>query len=294
MNSKKSVLIIGAGEIGQAIGHVLRKSAVHPKLMLWDSDSRKGTARVPLATLVPSADFVFLCVPSLVLRQVCHEIADEVQNSAVVIALTKGIEPDGHLVDQILEEELRNAVSGVLGGPLLAEELLANLGGVGSFGSTNAKARYSVHKLFARTGIRLEFFEEPRSVALLGVLKNVYSVAIAMASSVMPGDNARGYFTAMAMKEMTIMLGKYGCEPVHVLSAAGAGDLIATSQSRHSFNAKVGRELAKGKRANSSEGTRAVPVIAKFLGSEMHQLPLFTALKLVIGGKTVKSVSQNL
>jgi glycerol-3-phosphate dehydrogenase (NAD(P)+) len=294
MNSRKLVLIIGAGEIGQAIGHVLRKSAMRPKVLFWDANPKKVPARGELDVLVARADFVFLCVPTLALRQVCRDIEPHLASHAVVVSLAKGVEPDGHFSDDILGDELGTAAFGVLGGPLLALELLANLSGVGSFGSTNARARYFLQKLFAKTPLRLELFEEARSVAVLGVLKNVYSVAISLATAMAPGDNAAGYYSAIALKEMTIILGRYGCEPVHVLSAAGAGDLIATSRSPHSLNAKLGRDLAKGKRKLSSEGSRAIPVLAAFLGAETHHLPLFEAVAAVLQGKTPASVLRKL
>ncbi|MEI7741916.1 MAG: NAD(P)-binding domain-containing protein [bacterium] len=278
------VLVVGAGEIGTAIGNQLKKSKPKPAISFWDCDKGKIADCPPLDAAARDADVVFLCVPSFALRDVCRGLAPGLSKNVVIVSLTKGVTEEGYFVDAILTQELSAFAHGILGGPMLAEELEDGLGGIGTYGSSSEKARKMVARLFSDTDVLIETVEEPRSVALLGVLKNIYAVILSMASELYPGDNRAGYFTSLAFREIFQIVDSLGGNPSVLFTAAGIGDLIATSRSKHSRNNAVGKMLALGKKTKFSEGVRALPIVAKMLNRGGREFTLLMILKAVLGG----------
>ena len=134
----KQVTFIGLGEIGGAIASAIKENAV---IRAFDKDPSKIPEGNPktLPEAVTGAEVVFLCVPSWVIREIAEQISPLISPECIVISLAKGLEENTlKTMSEVLEEVLpKNQPSGVLGGPLLAEEIQKGLPGIAALGSKN-------------------------------------------------------------------------------------------------------------------------------------------------------------
>jgi glycerol-3-phosphate dehydrogenase (NAD(P)+) len=278
---KQKICIIGAGEIGYAIGQILKNQT--NEILFWDKDSSKVPAQKPLSRTVPSADFLFLCVPSWTVREVMAGVTPFLSKKAVVVSLAKGIEQTTNKsMDELLEEFVPCGRIVILGGAMLAKELQQGLGGVGAVGARSQKVCRKLTRLFGGTDLCIECISDTRGVALAGVLKNIYAVGLGIADGLGWGNNKKGWLVAQAVKEMALIIKALGGKKESAYSAAGLGDLIATGYSPYSRNRRVGEELVKtGTCCLESEGSRALPIFVSAARRQGLSLPLLAVLETI-------------
>lgn len=278
----QQILFIGGGEIGAALAHVIGDRA---NIDIWDKDPKRASGTKPLEERVPDASVVFLCVPSWVCRDVLVRAAPLLRPDAVVVSLAKGIEADTlKTMDAVLEETLPSGQRcGILGGPLLAEELLADLPGIAVFASKDPSATAEIAPLFDGSRVRLEHCDDPRGVALVAVLKNVYAVGLGIADGLGWGWNGKGWLAAQAMREMKDIVGMLKDDATMVDGPAGAGDFLATAMSPDSRNREAGREIARsGSCASPGEGCRSISSVLTLVGARLDRLPFLRALDRIL------------
>ena len=286
----QKVLIIGAGEIGQAIAKILVK-ANKCTVDFWDSEPKKVPNQNDLRVLVPVADVIFLAIPSKAVRAVLSDISSEVGRSVPVVVLAKGIEANtGKTMDQVLKEYLGGKRGMLLYGPMIAEEISAGKGTAAVLAAYSAGMARKVISLFDCYDLRLTFSTDMRGVALTGVLKNIYSVGLGIVHGLELGCNFRGWYVAQACFEMGEIVPKLGGKKETVYGQSGVGDLVATGFSSNSRNHQAGLNLVKDQSLEmSSDGTRAISQICNLLGKYSHY-PLLNILRLVVVDK--KSVAE--
>lgn len=291
----KSILFIGAGEIGSALAKVIGDKA---SVEMWDRHPDKAPDMKPLEETVPKADVVFLCVPSWVVREALEGISHLFRPNAIVVSLAKGIEKDTlKTMDVVIGESVPTGQRiGILGGPLLAEELVADQPGIGVFASKSQAAFEEVATLFDGSNVRLEFVDDPHAVALVSVLKNVYAVGLGVADGLGWGWNAKGWIAAKALGEMRDIVEALGSGSNVVYGSAGAGDFLATAMSPDSRNRTTGREIAlTGECKEPSEGCRSVEPVLAMLGDSVGDFALLLSLDRIINKhENPKTVFQDL
>jgi glycerol-3-phosphate dehydrogenase (NAD(P)+) len=292
----KHVTFIGFGEIGEAIAHLIGSRA---EIRAWDKDPTKvkGGAH-SMQEAVTGADIIFLCIPSWVIRKVASEISSLIAPTTVVISLAKGLEVGSlKTMDVVLQEALpKNQPSGVMGGPILAEELLIDLPGVGVIGASDPNVFSIIQPLFAQTALRLEFVRDSRAVAMASVLKNIYAVAMGIAEGFGWGWNGKGWLAAKSLNEMGDLMSALGGDLSVAMGTAGAGDFLATSMSPGSFNRETGRQIAiTGECKKLSEGCRAITSVRELVGESCNAFVIFCSLDQIINQHAdPKTIFQNL
>lgn len=278
------VVIVGAGEIGSALARLIRKSGV--EVELWDKDVTKVPDQKPLAETVPSASAVILGVPSWAMRSALESLKPYLQPGTIVISLAKGIEhPTRKTMDEVMIELLpKGVVPALLGGPMLAEELMKDMIGVAVIATENQDNFAGAQALFAGAPqIRLEWSNDLHLTALVGVLKNVYAVGLGIVDGLGWGMNAKGWFTARAIREMdTIVTALHG-KPDAVCGSAGVGDYITTGFSPYSRNREFGHEIVERGTCNlKSEGCVSLPSLLILVGEQISGLSILTTLNQVL------------
>jgi glycerol-3-phosphate dehydrogenase (NAD(P)+) len=287
-----TVVCMGAGAMGQIIGAFISKQNTLVQVEYWDAILGKVPNQKSLEEIIPCAQVVFLCVPSFAVREASLAIAPLLKKSTPVITIAKGIEEKtGKTVTTIMRETLRRGQpSGLLSGPMLAEELRSDLGGAGVIAIPSSSAYKVVSKLFSGTKLRVLHSKEAETVALAGVLKNVFALTLGVAEGLGWGNNRKGLLVAEAVSEMYSIIQFKKMSPQVVLGLAGLGDLVATGFSSSSRNHQVGKKLVTSGEG-SSEGTRSLPAIMCLVrGIDKKKLPLLYALNKVI---TKKSSAQD-
>lgn len=237
--------VIGAGELGQALGHVLEKTGL--QVLYYDrEDSRTTTASI--ADVAMSCSVLLLCVPARATREVAKGIAkhSNPHNPPLVISLSKGVEKGFVTMDRVLHDTLPSGTPyGLLYGPMLARELVAHQMGAGVLALSEADYAPMVRELFGKARVYLEVENDMHAVAVSGVLKNIYALAFGMNDGLKLGANARGRVGVQALREMKRVLRSLEVDADAAQGLAGLGDLLATGTSESSFNYRIGRGIAE-------------------------------------------------
>lgn len=279
----RHIAIIGAGNIGQAIAHILKDGKT--AIALWDKKPRKVPRQKPLASIIPAAQAVFLCVPSSAIAEAGEEVRPFLSRGAVIVSIAKGIEKrSGKTIDKLLSGTLPGQPVLLLSGPMLAAELLAGSGGAAIAASKSASARALIADLFRKTELHVRTSKDVQGTAIAGVLKNIYALLLGALDGMGYGWNAKGLLAGEILNEMADILPLLGGSRETAHSPAGFGDLIATGMSPASRNHQVGSVLATGSKGpRASEGTASLPFITKRLGKRTKRFPL-----LVIAERLLK------
>jgi glycerol-3-phosphate dehydrogenase (NAD(P)+) len=282
----KNVVFIGAGKIGTAIGTTLQ--AKDFCLAFWDKDPAKMRKRRDLQELIPTADFLFFCVPSWVLREAIKETAPFIKEGTIVISPSKGIEvANNQSTDQILKELLPPGTDfALLSGPMLADEICRGALAAAVVGTEKMEVYKKIKELFVGTNIKVEHSSDVHGVALGGIFKNVYALALGMAEGLGWGSNEKGILVTRAIAEMQEIFKILGGRPETVLTVAGLGDFIATGFSPCSKNYTAGLEIARdGEAKTMSEGLSSFDSVMKLLHGHVEKFPLLSMLRGIISGK---------
>jgi glycerol-3-phosphate dehydrogenase (NAD(P)+) len=276
------IAILGTGNLGTAVAAILESQKLDVRT--WDKDPAKCPPGATLASALDGATYVFPCLPSWVLRGACAEIMPFLSADAVVVGMSKGIEPERkETVDELFAEVLpRGQRFAVLSGPMLAAEMSDEKMGAAVVASADASVRAGIIALFRGSGLLTEESSDVHGVALCGVLKNVYALGLGIVGALGWADNARGWFASRAVREMIALTESMGGKSETVLGAAGIGDLIATGLSPHSLNRQYGEALVEtGTCDQKSEGCESLAAVVARAGERRSRLPLLDAIARV-------------
>ncbi len=281
---KHTTAIVGMGELGAALFHILSKRRDRG-IESWDIDPLRMPVKKSLAAVVSYADTIFLTVPSSSLRLATMSIAPYCAKNAVVISCAKGIEHRSNkTADQILAELLRRGQSyAIMGGPMLAEELQNDKGGYAVIATKKERAFMCVQDVVGKTALILEWSRDVHGVALCGVLKNIYAIGLGVVDGLCLGDNIRGVILAHALREMMIVLECLGGKKETSLGCAGAGDLVATGSSRYSSNYTVGMQYGRGEKSERHcEGRASIDAFTALLKKQSKNVPLLFTIDTIL------------
>lgn len=256
------LVIVGAGEIGQALAGIARKNKY--EVGFWDADLTRCSAPNFIEVL-RGVELVLFAVPSSVLQKMIQETNDLVSKEIPFLVITKGLDPEtGETPAEILEK-LRRPVA-FLGGPLLAEEIVSGAGGFMVIAGS-PKNWSLTKKVFEWGNLRAHGELDMFGVAIAGVLKNFYAFLMGVASGVGLGENLQAELFSLSVSELTKILPRFGGKPQTAWEAAGMGDMHATAFSKYSRNRMAGELLVKeGKLDERAESVRTWPVLKKRLG----------------------------
>ncbi len=280
----KNISIIGGGEIGQAIAYIASGSDINN--LIWDKDPKKSSA-LSFEECLKKAEVVFFCVPSWALRECLASIAPVLQPNIPIVFVSKGLEKDtGLTAPEIAEEFLSSDRIVFMGGPMIAEEIMTDKGGCAVLGG-HQTAVSIVAKIFNSRSVYSEITTDAFSVAILGVLKNMYAIVMGAAEGAGYGDNIKSFLFSKIMREMELArIALKGKE--NAVSPAGVGDLLATSISRGSHHRQTGYYLALRKPlVNQSEGAASISALITRITnvlsvSDFKKLSILSFAKLII------------
>lgn len=279
-----NILIIGAGEIGRAINFILKDKA-GAEISLWDKNPEKIPGqKPPMASLAEGgplsesagqAGFVFICVPSRAYVEVVRQIKPVLKKEAIVVSLTKGLDLSEKSTGEILSEELKERPSGLLAGPMLAEEIIQGKKSFAVFASKNKENFEKISELFKDTNLSVLYSDDVLGTSLCSVLKNIYAVLFGVLDGLNLGGDTKGELIVKVINEMMAIVSESGGKKESALGLAGLGDFLATATSKYSKNYAAGLEIAKTKALSfSSEGTVSLPILKNRLEEKMPQFPL--------------------
>lgn len=265
------VAIIGTTTWGITLSLVLSRKDVAVRLWARSKEEARRLARdetrpgkldgvtIPEQVAITSsmqealddADAVILVVPSQTMRQNIKLLKAHLNDGALVISASKGLEIEtGQRMSEVISEEIDPAFHAnicVLSGPNLYAEVVRDLPAVSVVAGFDDAAVKKAQKLLNAPNFCVYTNSDIVGVELGGALKNIIALGAGMVDGLGYGDNAKAALITRGLTEISALGVALGANPLTFSGLAGLGDLIATCASPLSRNHQVGEELAKGR-----------------------------------------------
>jgi glycerol-3-phosphate dehydrogenase (NAD(P)+) len=243
--------IVGFGRIGSALGQLFTDNGW--RVEYFDPDPAKRTVE-SLKELAQKSEFIIIAAPSYANRSIASDLLPYV-NGKLVATVAKGVEPGFKTMHEVLEEVSEDRFEhAILHGPMLATEIAAEKPGTIMIAS---KDQHWSANFANNSQIKLIYNDDPYSVALCGVLKNIYAIALGLNDGLELGNNSKGALTVQIIDEFKKLLDELGGDSSLAFSVVGIGDLLATGWSDQSFNYSMGKKLASNTEHSEAKGEGA-------------------------------------
>jgi glycerol-3-phosphate dehydrogenase (NAD(P)+) len=278
--TSRRVLIIGFGEMGHAMNHLL--SPRH-EVRVWHR-AHGSEIEVDLGESAANRDVVLFCVPTAPVFDLAQRIRDRLAPHTLCLSIAKGLDDQARPALLALRAGLgKDTNSGVLYGPMIAEELMVDRPGFAQAGVEDRQHYTRVRELFEGSNLLLEYHDDPPGLSWCAVLKNVYAMAFGMADGLGLGDNVRGLLAVLAVRELSSLVEELGGKTDTPYGLAGLGDLITTATSAGSHHHELGLRLARGEREDiTGEGVHSLRTIRTRKLIDFTPYPLFSLIERLL------------
>ena len=259
------IAVVGSGAWGTALAIRLHKNGHDVTVWTYETElipqmeATRVNPRLPGAKLpgglkitgdygcVSGCPLVVMASPSFPLRNVCKGIAPHLDENAVIVSVTKGIENGtGLRMSQIIEQETGKQVV-VLTGPTHAEEVSQDIPtGILAASADKALAEM-VQDAFMSESFRVYTSPDPMGAELGAALKNVIALCAGITDGLGCGDNTKALLMTRGLTETARLGVSLGAQKDTFAGLAGIGDLIVTCTSMHSRNRRAGILIGQGK-----------------------------------------------
>jgi len=311
----KTTAVLGAGSWGTALaihlanaGHGVRLWA-RDAILVEDLQSERVNARyLPDAALpagidvtsslgaaLEGADFVVTAVPSHGLRAVVRSAAPHIQDGAILVSATKGLESGTMLrMSEVLQAETDTRFPAVvLSGPSFASEVARGLPTALLAASAHHHAATAVQERFRGAGMRLYVSDDVAGVEVGAALKNVIAIAAGVVEGLGLGHNALAAVITRGLAEISRLACAEGGKRETLAGLSGLGDLVLTCTGELSRNRRVGIELGRGRSLDEilagmrmvAEGVRTTGAALALGAKHGIELPIAAQMKDVLDGR---------
>ena len=258
-------VVVGSGAWGTALairlcknGHDVTMWTFEKELIPQMKETRRNP-RLPSAVLpdamkisgdyacISGCKLVVMASPSFPARAVAKAAAPYIDEDAVVVSVTKGLEAGTHMrMSQVVAEATgRDVVA--LTGPSHAEEVAIDVPtGLLAACADQAKAEF-VQDAFMADCLRVYTSPDPVGAELGAALKNVIALCAGITDGLGCGDNTKAMLMTRGLTETARLGVSLGAQKDTFAGLAGVGDLIVTCTSMHSRNRRAGILIGQGK-----------------------------------------------
>ena len=262
--------VVGSGAWGTALAIALCKNGhdvtmwTFEKELIPEMEATRRNPRLPGAVLpdhlkisgdygcVAGCKLVVMASPSFPARSVCRGVAPYLDEDAVLVSVTKGLEAGTHLrMSEIVEQETGKEVV-ALTGPSHAEEVSQDIPTGLLAACQNQQKAELVQDAFMSETLRIYTSADPVGAELGGALKNVIALCAGITDGLGFGDNTKAMLMTRGLTETARLGVALGAKKETFTGLAGVGDLIVTCTSMHSRNRRAGILIGQGKSAQEA------------------------------------------
>jgi glycerol-3-phosphate dehydrogenase (NAD(P)+) len=311
--------IVGAGPFGTALGSVLARAG--RRVVLWSRDAaivdairtERRSPRLPGAPLpepleattdprrlASEARFVILAVTSTNVRDRARALGDVLDGSHIVVhAIGALAAPSSERVSQVMEQGLPTLKIGAIAGPALPDDLAesrySSIVVASAFDEVVGEGR---RLLNTPPVLRVYGSSDLIGVELASALSGAYTVALGLSDGLGVGPGTRAVLITRALAEASRLGVAAGAEARTFAGLAGLGNLLVRSTDR-SADYQLGRRLAEGARATSTETARTEGARAALAGVELAgqlrvRVPVLQGVAAVLTGRLEPRQAANL
>lgn len=195
------------------------------------------------------AHIVVLALPAQHLRAHLRDWAPLIEDDALIVTLSKGIEiGTSQRMSQVIAEVTGASPGRVaaVSGPNLSHEIAAREPAAAVVACPDPAAAATLQSAFHTPSFRPYTTGDIVGVEIGGAVKNVIAVACGIAQGLGFGDNTRASIITRGLAEITRLGVALGAEAPTFAGLAGVGDLVATCSSPLSRNRGFGERLGRG------------------------------------------------
>lgn len=256
--------VVGSGAWGTALAIQLSKNGHEVTIWTFEKDlipqmqQQRQNPRLPGAVLpegieisseyscVSGCQLVVIATPSFPIRSVCKGIAPYLDENAVIVCVTKGLE-NGTLLrmSEVVEQETGHKVV-ALTGPSHAEEVAQDIPTGCLAACEDQELAELVQEAFTSDHLRIYTSPDVIGAELGGALKNVIALCAGITDGLGYGDNTKAMLMTRGLTEMGRLGVSMGAKKETFAGLSGVGDLIVTCTSMHSRNRRAGILIGQG------------------------------------------------
>ena len=290
------VAVVGAGSWGTVLSAVLSKKghdvcmwAFEPEVAEQITQGRENVSYLPgvklpenlgstadLATALQGAEIVVSVSPAQVVGPVMAEAAAHIEDDALIVSASKGIEITTlRRMDEVISEVLSPAQIDrftVLSGPSFALEVARETPTAVVAASGSADAALAVQDLFQTDYFRVYTGSDVIGVELGGALKNVIALGAGVAAGLRCGHNTLAALVTRGLAEMRRLGVAMGAHASTFSGLAGIGDLFLTCTGTLSRNRTVGYRLGQGEALDTILGEMSAVAEGVATAHAVHDL----------------------
>ena len=321
---KTTISVLGSGSWGTALAISLALKGYKTKL--WGRDKklqkdlrikRENAKYLPgvklpenikiadsLSDAAKNADVMVISVASQGIREILHNLRDNVSKDCIIVNTAKGIEKESlKPVSVVVTEELPSNPFVVLSGPSHAEEVSKGLPTTLVSSSYIKSIAEFIQDVFMSPEIRVYTNPDVLGVEVGGAFKNIIALAAGISDGLNFGDNAKAALMTRGIVEISRLGVEMGAKPDTFSGLSGIGDLIVTCTSMHSRNRRCGILIGQGKPPKEAikeigmvvEGVFAVEAAYKLSKKYCVEMPITEELfQLLFNEKDVRTSVVNL
>jgi len=310
------VAVIGAGSWGTALALVLERNG--HSVTLWSHEkegvrsileTRENPIYLPgiplpaalqvtssLEEAVTGASLVVSVSPAQYVRAVMGEAAPFLEEEALVVSASKGIEISTRMrMDEVLQEVLLPPVSerlSVLSGPSFAGEVARRVPTAVVVASREEWIRSQVQSAFSSESFRVYTNPDVVGVELGGAVKNVIALAAGVVAGLGFGHNTLAALITRGLAEITRLGVALGADRETFSGLTGMGDLVLTCTGEMSRNRTVGTRLGRGERLEDilgemkavAEGVATAPAVWALALAHSVEMPIVEEVNAILEG----------
>jgi glycerol-3-phosphate dehydrogenase (NAD(P)+) len=269
MSESERITIVGSGNWGTTLACLLagvertttllvRTAAEADELRRAGQNARSlpGVALPPgleiqsdIAAALEGCRLVLLAVPSQTMRQNAAALRPHLAADTILLSCAKGLE-QGSLqrMSEVIAQEVGTGRerTGALSGPNIAREISEGKPAVTVVATYGRGQAGLAQTLLTSPQFRVYTSDDVVGVELAGALKNIIALGAGISDGLSAGDNAKAAFMTRGLAEIARLGRVLGANPLTFAGLAGLGDLVATCESPHSRNRRLGQALAEG------------------------------------------------
>jgi len=193
------------------------------------------------------ANYIFYVTPAQSFRSIISLQKHHINKNKIIIC-SKGIEiSSGHLLSEIINNELPNINYSILSGPSFAHEVAGDMPAALVLASNNIKNAIDLSNLISSKNFRLYPSDDVVGVQIGGAIKNVYAISSGIVKGLNYGENAGAALLTRAISEMVRISIALGGKKESIFGLSGVGDILLTCTSELSRNFTLGKAIGQSK-----------------------------------------------
>lgn len=293
-----SVAVVGAGTWGLALAAAAARAGSETFLYSRKHDGLALPSGVKviheLSDVGKKARVIVLAVPSGVARDVSRALGDGIDGRHLVVHGIRGLEGDDlSPVSEVVRQETPARRVGAIGGPALADDLLAGKPSVLVSGSNFPEVNNAIVDTLGSPTLRIYTTNDLRGLEWASALIGGLVIGIGAAQQIGTSPGLVAAVISRGVEEAARIAAAAGGEERTLLGLAGYGDLLASIEQAERPEVILGRALAGGKDLATAtkdarmriEAVELVPRVVTWAKARKVDVPIFDALARAIFGK---------